>query len=148
MKSYITGNSRGLTLVELIMVVAIVAILGAISIVSYSSYMVRARLQDAKVALETVRAEQEQFRAEFGRYTTPNSLNFFGGQNAISLATALPWGDGNDYGVYFLGAPTTANYTLRADPLTARQQKTKYGGWISIDQNGTRDSDNDPGRWP
>lgn len=131
----------GLTLIELMAVVAIVAILAAISIVSYRSYMVRARLQDAKVALETVRAEEEQFRAEFGYYCAPNTLSYFGGAAQV---------DAGDYQIAFT-AQTTTTYTVRATPTTARQQigaSSKYGGWLEIDEDGNRNSEAKPNDWP
>ncbi|MBW2058262.1 MAG: prepilin-type N-terminal cleavage/methylation domain-containing protein [Deltaproteobacteria bacterium] len=137
-----TRNEKGLTFIELLAVVAIVAILAAVSVVSYRSYMVRARLQDAKVALETVRAEEEQYRAEFGHYCAPNSLNFFGGAAQVDVG---------DYRIQFTSQNQT-NYRVQADPQTVRQsfaRNSKYGGWISINQNGDRD--HQPGgqnRWP
>ena len=142
MRTYLTRNQKGLTLIELLAVVAIVGILGAISVVYYRSYMVRARLQDAKVALETVRSEEEQYRAEFGQFCAPNTLTFFGGAAQV---------DAGDYRIQFT-AQNQTNYRVQANPLTVRQsfaRNPKYGGWISIDQNGGRD--HEPGgqnRWP
>ncbi len=141
MQTHLPRSQKGLTLIELMAVMAIVAILGAISIVSYRSYMVRARLQDAKVALETVRAEQEQYRAEFGRYCAPNTLTFFGGAVNINV------------GDYLISMPAQNNslYTAQATPQTARQSfanTPKYGGWLTIDQDGGRNSQASPGSWP
>jgi type IV pilus assembly protein PilE len=141
-QTHLTRNQRGITLIELLTVVAIVGILAAVSIVSYRSYMVRARLQDAKVALETVRSEEEQYRSEFGLYCAPNTLNFFGGAAQVDVG---------DYRIQFT-AQNQTNYRVQANPQTVRQsfaRNPKYGGWISINQNGDRD--HEPGgqsRWP
>jgi type IV pilus assembly protein PilE len=62
------GSNKGITLIELLVVILIVAILAAIAIPGYTGYMQRARRSDAKVALEQVRAAQEMYRAESGRY--------------------------------------------------------------------------------
>jgi type IV pilus assembly protein PilE len=62
-------NNRGITLIELLVVVLIIGILAAVAIPGYSSYMVRARRVDAKTALEHVRAAQEMWRAEKGKYS-------------------------------------------------------------------------------
>jgi type IV pilus assembly protein PilE len=141
MRMHMTRSQRGLTLIELMAVVVIVGILAAVSIVSYRSYMVRARLQDAKVALETVRAEEEQYRAEFGRYCAPNTLTYFGGAAQVDVG---------DYRITFtVTAPTS--FSVRATPLTTRQSfaKTpKYGGWISIDEDGSRAHESGQSRWP
>jgi Tfp pilus assembly protein PilE len=122
-------------------VMAIVAILGAISISLYRDHMVRARLQDAKVALETVRAEEEQFRAEFGRYCPPNTLNFFAGNATVN------------YGDYQVSMPAQNNstFTAQATPQTARQgfaNSPRYGGWLNINDNGTKSSQAKAGTWP
>lgn len=150
MKSYLLKNRRGLTLIELVAVVAIVAILATVAVVAYRGHLVRARMQDAKVALETVRAEEEQYRAEFGHYCVHNTLVFFRGTN--------PPGPGipgtvvvGDYDVAFTKAPAPGDdtYTVRATPNTARQQlHSTYGGWMEIIQDGTRNSEAKPGTWP
>ena len=142
MKRYLK-NMKGLTLIELMMVVAIVGILGAISIVSYRAYMVRARLQDAKVGLETVRAEEEQFRAEFGRFCAPNTLNFFGGNAQVDVG---------DYRLTFT-AQNNTSYTVQAtpNPVNGRQgiaASARYGGWVSINDDGDRDSQARANTWP
>jgi type IV pilus assembly protein PilE len=134
-------DRRGLTLIELVAVLAIVAILAGIAVTSYRSYLVRARLQDAKVALETVRAEEEQYRAEFGHYCAPNTLTFFGGANQVDV---------EDYRITFnVTAPTS--FTAQATPLTSRQSfanNQKYGGWITIDQDGNKSHQSGLNRWP
>ncbi len=141
MQTHLARSQKGLTLIELMAVMAIVAILGAISISIYKDHMVRARLQDAKVALETVRAEQEQFRAEFGRYSAPNTLNFFAGNATVN------------YGDYQISMPAQNNstFTAQAAPQTARQSfanNQKYGGWLNITDNGTKNSQARAGTWP
>ena len=145
MKNHVLGirNSQGLTLIELLAVVAIVAILATVAVVSYRGHMVRARLQDAKVALETVRAEEEQYRAEFGHYCAPNTLNFFGGGVQVDVG---------DYRLSFT-AQTGTSYRVQANPnpVNGRQgiaASPRYGGWVSIDQDGDRDSQAQSGSWP
>jgi type IV pilus assembly protein PilA len=153
MKLTMRQTQRGLTLIELLAVMAIVAILAAISVVSYGSYMVRARLQDARVAVETVRAEEEQFRAEFGYYSAPNTLRYFsgtgspaGGAGGGGAATAVA----GDYQVGFQTS-TATSFLIRATPQTARQSlasSSRFGGWIEVDEDGGRNSEAQPGTWP
>ena len=72
-------KEKGLTLIELLIVIVIVGILAAVAIPTYTGYTQRGRRADAKTALEQLRASQEVFRAENGRYandaTDGNALN-------------------------------------------------------------------------
>lgn len=68
MKQKICINKKGVTLIELLIVIIVVGILAAIAIPLYTGYLERARRADAKTALEQVRACQEMWRAERGRY--------------------------------------------------------------------------------
>jgi type IV pilus assembly protein PilE len=111
-------NDHGITLIELLVVVAIVGILAAIAIPSYNGYLQRTRRTDAKVALEQVRAAQEMFRAERGRYANDGADG-----NAI-LVLQNSWGiQANPVGDYALSfVVTNANtFSAEAAPNTARQ---------------------------
>lgn len=93
------GNIRfnkGITLIELLVVVLIVGVLAAVAVPIYTSYMQRARRADAKTALEQIRAAQEMYRAENGRYALQiqNTLDKLGattvsGYYNISFTVAL-----------------------------------------------------------
>jgi len=147
MRIYDLRTEKGLTLIELLAVVAIVGILASLAVMSYRGYLVRARLQDAKVALETVRAEEEQFRAEFGYFCPPNSLNYFGGVHPLNIG---------DYSIQFTEPAAIpaqmSSFTVRATPPAGGRQdfasSSKYGGWIEIDEAGSRNSQARANAWP
>ena len=61
-------DNKGITLIELLVVILIVGVLAAVAVPVYTSYIERARRADAKTALEQIRAAQEMYRAETGRY--------------------------------------------------------------------------------
>ena len=93
------GNNnynKGITLMELLVVVLIIGVLAAVAVPVYTGYMQRARRADAKTALEQIRAAQEMYRAETGRYALQiqNTLDKYGvslvsGYYNLSFTVAL-----------------------------------------------------------
>jgi Tfp pilus assembly protein PilE len=81
---------------ELLVVILIIGVLAAIAVPVYTSYMQRARRADAKTALEQIRAAQEMYRAETGKYALQiqNTLDKYGvslvsGYYNLSFTVAL-----------------------------------------------------------
>lgn len=62
-------NSRGFTLIELMVVVVILAILSSIAIPLYQQYVMKTRRVDAKTALVGLRMAQERMRANCNTYS-------------------------------------------------------------------------------
>jgi len=115
---------RGVTLLELMVVVIIVGILAAVAIPAYTSYVTRSRRADAFTALETVRAAQEMYRAEYGGYAT----------GFADLAGCSATMAGSNYTVSVNRTSTTA-YTSDAT-RQGRQASDTYN--FRIDQDGTQ----------
>jgi type IV pilus assembly protein PilE len=125
-------HSKGITLVELLIVILIVGILAGVAVPVYTNYMVRARRSDAKTVLEQVRAAQEMWRAERGSY----AINDGNGTAVAKLVNTMgvPVTPVGDYGWDFTVRTATA-FTAQAVPNTARQLGD---GNLTIDQNGTK----------
>ena len=128
-------SEKGMTLIELMAVVIIVGILAAVAIPMYTGYMVRARRADAKTALEQLRASQEMFRAERGRYAN----NGDDGSDAVALTIlrntwGAPVATVGDYTIT-MSAPTRTTFTGTATPNRARQVPD---GALTINQDGTK----------
>ncbi len=124
------NSSKGITLIELLIVVMIVGILAAVAVPMYTNYMVRARRADAKAALEQLRAAQEMWRAEKGSYSIDVTLVEL--RNTMGVP-ANPVGSGGDYNLSLVATATT--FTGTATPITSRQSGD---GWLSIDNNGAK----------
>ena len=74
-------NSRGFTLVELLVVVVIVAVLAAVAIPTYRSYISKARITLAYGALDVARKTLEAYHVDHQQY--PVDINFATGQDNL-----------------------------------------------------------------
>ena len=64
------GNSKGFTLIELMIVVAIIGVLAAIAIPSFMRYQCKAMQSEAKINLGGIRVCQEAYFAQYNKYGT------------------------------------------------------------------------------
>ncbi|HEY2746705.1 MAG TPA: prepilin-type N-terminal cleavage/methylation domain-containing protein [Polyangia bacterium] len=63
-----SANTRGFTLIELMIVVAIIAVLATIAGTAYRRYMDSGRTAEAMSMLGEIRSKEEAYRAEFNAY--------------------------------------------------------------------------------
>lgn len=63
------ARSRGITLIELMIVVVVIAVLGVIAVPSYRQYMQRAQRVDATSTLLRIAANQERFYLQNNTYS-------------------------------------------------------------------------------
>jgi len=113
----------------------------------YTNHIRRARRSDAKVALENVRAMEEQFRAENGTYTAVRQdLVSFGWPS--NAGNAIDY-DAGDYRIALVG--NAASFTGTATPRAGTRQDRSDGGaangWLAIDQDGTKTSGGADDKW-
>jgi prepilin-type N-terminal cleavage/methylation domain-containing protein len=108
-KYFFMADSKGFTLVELMVVTAIVAILAAVAAPAYINYVNRSKQGQAESMLMTARLEQEEHYTDYGQYAqTIQCLPSFG--NSCSAAAA------NTFGGYTftLVSPTTNSFQVQA----------------------------------
>lgn len=67
-------QSKGFTLIELMIVVAIIGVLAAIAIPNYMNYQCKAKQSEAKSNLGSIRTMQEAYRAEHDTYGSNSSV--------------------------------------------------------------------------
>lgn len=116
-----SGNKKGFTLIELMIVVAIVGILASIAYPSYTAYVLRAKRGDAKAGLLSAQLAQEKWRAN---HTTYGSITDIGVSNTSP--------DG--YYAIAVFDNTASAYTATATPNHADSYCTK----LLIDQDGNK----------
>ena len=136
-------KSKGFTITELIITMAIIGILSAIIIPMYTNHIRRARRSDAKVALENVRAMEEQRRAENGTWTlVRQDLVSFGWPSNAGAAIDY---DAGDYRIT-LGAHASGFLATATPQPGTRQFRTDGGaaGWLTIDATGKKEP---PDKW-
>jgi len=130
-------KSRGMTLIELVIVVSIIGLLAAIAVPSYRQYVLRANRAEAKSALLNLAAAQEKFYLQNNTYAT-NSL----------ISTAAPTGLGlpatTEKGYYTLTIANGANaagFSATATAAASHAADTRCATF-TIDQTGTRSATN------
>ncbi|HUL19836.1 MAG TPA: type IV pilin protein [Thermodesulfobacteriota bacterium] len=123
-------KEKGFTLIELLIVVFVVAVLAAVAVPVYTGYAQRGRRAEAKTALEQLRASQEVFRAENGRYASDAT----DGDALTVLRTN--WG-GPPATVNLYNITMVSNNTTFTGTATATGSQTSDGN-LTIDQNGLK----------
>jgi len=120
-----SGQTAGFTLIELMIVVTVLAILGAIAYPNYRNYVIRSARSEAKAALVTLAAKQEQYFQNNKSYTsTLSDLKM----NALT-----------ENGKYLVSIPAANNnsYTLQAVPQGGQAQDTECANF-TLDSRGTK----------
>lgn len=64
------SDSRGFTLIEVMITVAIIAILASVALPAYTDYITRGKIPEATANLSDIRVKMEQFFLDNRRYVT------------------------------------------------------------------------------
>jgi type IV pilus assembly protein PilE len=104
-------NSKGFTLIELMIVIVVLGVIAAIAYPSFIDQIKKARRSDAKQALMDVAAKLEVFYQDNKGYPTAASMVNLG--FAAATFTSLE----GHYTIGFNGVPTATAYSIQAVPL-------------------------------
>jgi type IV pilus assembly protein PilE len=130
------AQSRGFTLVELMVVIVIASILMAIAIPSYKTSIRKSRRTDAKTALLDLAGREERYMSTNGAYST-----------AFGQLGYSSWGAAFGGGYYKMVQPTitagsataVATFSLQADPVTGSDQaKDTACGSFTLNSTGVQ----------
>lgn len=130
-------QSRGFTLIELMIVVAIVAILTAIAVPMYQQQSMTSRRADAKSALLDLATREERYFATNNTYTNdPTQLYGTGATFPLSV----PSSGTPDYNITVVtpagAAATGTTYSLSATPINLQANDTC--GTYLLDNTGSQ----------
>jgi type IV pilus assembly protein PilE len=126
-------KQQGVTLIELLTVTVVIGILTAIAVPSYSSYVLKTRRTDAKVALTNTAQQFERCYTRYYSYVQTSN----GGQCPL----VLPFNTQN--GTYTIDADgaaaptagiTSSTFALKATPI-GNQAKDIRCGTFKLNQN-------------
>ncbi|MCJ1881731.1 type IV pilin protein [Pseudomonas nitroreducens] len=120
------NNSKGFTLIELMITVVIIAILAGIAYPSYQSYTIRANRTEGITLLNDAAARQERYFSQNNQYATTTA------QLGMGSATSR-----NNLYQLAINRPNTSQYTLTAQPVGSQTQDTTCGS-LTLDQAGAR----------
>ncbi|MFC4528362.1 type IV pilin protein [Dyella halodurans] len=106
-------QSRGFSLIELLIVVAIIAVLASIAIPAYQRYSFRARRTEGQQLLQSIAIAEERYYATHNQYDTLTKIGF---QNTTS-----------QNGFYIADIPASAStstqaFTVEAVPQTSQSK--------------------------
>ncbi|MFC5473522.1 type IV pilin protein [Paraherbaspirillum soli] len=137
-------NSRGFTLIELMVVVVVIAILAAVALPSYRSSVMKSRRSSAQAALLDLASREERYYTANNTYASDLPTL---GYPAGSTTVAVP--DSNNY-FYDLAAPTltkdaggaVTGFKLQAAPANSQTKDTTCGTYTftSLGLRGNQDS--------
>lgn len=123
----LSKQSKGFSLIELMIVVAIIALIAAIAIPSYNSYVTRSMRADGMGGLMNAASAMERFRAV--------NMTYVGADTNLPFNQNVPNDGGTPYYTITVGGITRTTYTLTATPVNAMAGRE---GVLTINQAGQK----------
>ena len=132
------NNTKGFTLVELMIVIAIIGILASIAYPSYQNYVMKSRRSDAQTGLSQLAQALERFYGV--RYTYIGTGDSGGGTTGAPISgvfshTSTPFEGSNTHYNLTLTASATS-YTVTATP--AGNQASDSCGTLTLAKTGAK----------
>lgn len=126
-------KSRGMTLIELMVVVAIVGVLAAIAYPAYTNSLVKGTRANAKAYLMDVAQKQQAYLLDNRRYADQATLEAAGLTRPAEVSTFY-----NITITPLNPAGAAPTFTARVEPKADKRQKND--GWFQISNTGEKTS--------
>jgi type IV pilus assembly protein PilE len=132
--------SRGVTLIELIVVIVVIGILASIAIPSYRNYVTRANRTEGRAALLALATAQEKFYLQCNTYTAALDP---AADSACDPAN-LKFSPASERGYYTITvtAADATGWTAEAEPNGAPQSGDDRCQWFQLTSTGTKSAKN------
>jgi type IV pilus assembly protein PilE len=143
-------DSRGFSLIELMIVVAVVAILASLATANYRSYMLRTNRNEGRIALMQIQAAQEKYFLQNNTYATTMAQVVAPTTGGGLGVTSLTAGGVTPNGYYTISLPaaTATTYTALATATGAQaNDKPALCRTFSINDQGVRSPADSSGCW-
>ncbi len=122
-------ESKGFTLIELMITIAIIAVLAAVALPSYNNYVTRGNRTDVQAHLMQLASNLERYKSQQLSYKNA-TLAIIGG------AATYPASGTAKYNIALTPATLSTSWELRATPVSG---STQVGdGALAIDNQGRR----------
>lgn len=125
-------NTRGFTLIELMIGIAIIGVLIAIAYPSYTNSLIKGNRAAARAFLLEVAQKQQQFLLDNRAYGTTAELVAAGVQAPPEVSNYYTW-------TTTPSAGPPPSFTARVTPTAGTRQSSD--GWQEIDQTGSKNSE-------
>ncbi len=140
-------KTRGLTLIELMVVVAVIGILAGVAYPSYRSHVLKSRRSEALTMLQAAQLAQEKYRLNNATYASTAQFTdpAFTGVCNLNTATMACLSQ-NGYYLLTASAASASAYTVQAQPQGAQQRDTRCSPLV-VTQQATATTFSPPGCW-
>lgn len=135
--------SRGVTLIELVVVVVVIGILASIAIPSYRNYVMRANRTEARAALLALATAQEKFYLQCNTYTSALDPDADTACDPANLR--FPTASERGYYTITVTAADAVGWTAEAAPNGAPQSGDDRCQWLQLTSTGTKSAKNSGG---
>ena len=93
--NYDKNNTKGFTLIELMIAVAIVGVLGAVAVPAYQDYSIRAQISEGILLAEGAKPMITEYHATHGEYPTNSAAVGYSGATGTYVSSVSIQQDGH-----------------------------------------------------